>query len=89
MNLVIMSNPKKPGFVSRRKALDLTQKQVADAIGVTSRTVQSWELGEHPPRLTLLNAWKLCQLFQCSIEELARDFHPEAFAESNSNNQAN
>ena len=66
-------------FVKRRKALKLTQKQIGDEVGVTSRTVQSWELGEHPPQLTPLKAWKLCQILQCSIEDLARDFHPEEF----------
>jgi DNA-binding XRE family transcriptional regulator len=73
---------KRSGFVNRRKALKLTQKQVGDAIGVTSRTIQSWELGEHPPKLTLLKAWQLCQVLQCTLEELAKDFHPEAFTDS-------
>ncbi len=67
-------------FVKRRKALKLTQKQVGDAVGVTSRTVQSWELGEHPPQLTPLKAWKLCQVLQCSIEDLAQYFHPDEFS---------
>jgi len=67
-------------FVKRRKLLKLTQKQVGDAVGVTSRTVQSWELGEHPPQLTPLKAWKLCQILQCSIEDLAKYFHPEEFS---------
>lgn len=67
-------------FVNRRKALKLTQKQVGDAVGVTSRTVQSWELGEHPPQLTPLKAWKLCVVLQCSIEDLAKYFHPDEFS---------
>lgn len=67
-------------FVNRRKALKLTQRQVADAIGVTSRTVQSWELGEYIPSLTPLQTLKLCQLLDCSVEDLAKDFFPEAFA---------
>jgi transcriptional regulator with XRE-family HTH domain len=50
--------------VKRRKALKLTQKQVADAVGVTSRTVQSWELGENIPRLDPLQVWRLCQVLR-------------------------
>jgi transcriptional regulator with XRE-family HTH domain len=75
-----MSFVKKVAFVKRRKALKLTQKQVADAVGVTSRTVQSWELGENIPRLDPLQVWRLCQILQCTAEDLARDFFPEAFA---------
>jgi len=67
-------------FVERRKALGLTQREIAEAVSVTPRTVQSWELGENIPRLTPLQTLNLCQLLRCSIEDLARDFYPEAFA---------
>lgn len=65
------------GFVTRRKALKLTQKQVADALGITSRTVQSWELGENMPRLAPLQMLRLCNVLQCSLEDLVKDFHPD------------
>lgn len=72
---------KKVGFVKRRRALKLTQLQVANALGVSPRTVQRWELGETLPALTVLQVWQLCELLQCSIQELAADFYPEVFAE--------
>jgi transcriptional regulator with XRE-family HTH domain len=65
------------GFVERRKLLNLTQKQVGDAVGVTSRTVQSWELGENVPRLTLDKTLRLCKALNCSLEELVSYFYPD------------
>ncbi|MEM6837672.1 MAG: helix-turn-helix transcriptional regulator [Cyanobacteria bacterium P01_C01_bin.120] len=65
--------------MKRRKALKLTQRQVAEAVGVTSRTVQSWELGEYIPTLNPLQMMRLCHLLKCSVDELARDFFPEEF----------
>ena len=39
--------PPKPAEIRAfRDRLGLTQAEVADALGVTSRTVQKWELGE-------------------------------------------
>jgi DNA-binding XRE family transcriptional regulator len=32
-----------------RKRLGLTQKQVADAVGVTDQTVSNWEAGRFEP----------------------------------------
>ena len=69
-------------FVKRRKALKLTQRKVAEAIDVTPRTVQSWELGENIPRLSPLQTLRMCELLQCSVEDLARDFFPEEFSDS-------
>lgn len=67
-------------FVNRRKRLNLTQRQIAEAVGITSRSVQRWELGEALPQLNVLQTWKLCQVLNCSIEDLAKDFYPEAFS---------
>jgi len=39
-------------IATARKRLGLTQAQLADECGVTWRTVQRWEAGEHPvPKL--------------------------------------
>ncbi len=72
---VLMSSGK-GRFVEKRKQLNLTQKQVADALGITSRTVQSWELGETVPRLTLDKTLLLCQVLHCTLEDLVACFYP-------------
>lgn len=64
-------------FVERRKQLNLTQKQVGDALGITSRTVQSWELGENVPRLTLDKTLRLCRVLNCTLEDLVAYFYPD------------
>lgn len=67
-------------FVNRRKVLDLTQEQVAQAVGVSPRTVQRWEAGERFPEISLVQVWRLCEVLQCSVEDLARDFYPDEFS---------
>lgn len=53
-----------------RKRLKLTQKQVADAVGVTDQTVSNWEAGRFEPRLTISQIQALCRVLQCSLDEL-------------------
>lgn len=61
-------------FVKRRKALHLTQADVAKSIGLSTRAIQLWEAGTHEPRLTLSQVVNLCRLLECRPEDLAADF---------------
>lgn len=74
VGFVKMSKGKGHPFVNRRKALKLTQAQVANAIGLSTRAIQLWEAGTHEPRLTLRQVVALCDLMQCSPADLAADF---------------
>lgn len=58
-------------FVKIRKKAGLTQRQVAEAIGVTVTTVSSWETGTKEPRLDFIQTRSLMELFHCSIDDLA------------------
>ena len=51
-----------------RKARDLTQSQLAHAVGVTRQTIISMENGRYKASLVL--AHKLAQLFGVTIEEI-------------------
>src|SRR5437879_257684 len=53
---------------SKREERQLTQTEVADAIGVTVRTVGRWERDEASP--TAYCVKKLCILFEATPEEL-------------------
>jgi len=61
-------------FVIRRKSLGLTQKNISDALGISTRAISRWEQGSHIPRLTPDQYSVLCALLQCSIHDLALDF---------------
>lgn len=59
-----------------RKRKKLTQRQLAEALGVTDRSVSNWENGVCLPDASLYHF--LCELLQISIEEFfAGDFLPE------------
>lgn len=51
-----------------RRARDLTQSQLADAVGVTRQTIISLENGRYKASLVL--AHKLAQFFEVTIEEI-------------------
>lgn len=58
-------------FMNFRESVGLTQKQIADAVGVTDQTVSNWERGVYIPRLTLRQTSKLCKILNLSVDELA------------------
>ena len=47
-----------------RKSRDLTQKQIADALGVTVQTVSNWEVGRAEPKLTIRQFKALLRVLQ-------------------------
>ena len=52
----------------KRKEHNMTQMQLADALGVTFQAVSNWERGNSMPDISKLP--ELAELFGCSIEEL-------------------
>ncbi|MGD1908416.1 MAG: helix-turn-helix transcriptional regulator [Leptolyngbyaceae cyanobacterium] len=61
-------------FVVLRLEAGLTQKQIAQELGVSEQTVRNWEQGKHPPRLTIPQTKRLCVLLDRPIEEIPDDF---------------
>ncbi len=57
--------------VERAKA-DITQQELADAVGVSRQTIYAIEKSKYDPSLEL--AFKLAIYFDCSIEDL---FEPD------------
>jgi len=56
------------GIKSRRLALNMTQEDLAEALGVERSTVSMWEIGQSLPRVSMLPT--LAKLLSCTIEEL-------------------
>lgn len=52
-------------FKAARVSKNMTQKQVAEAVGVKRSTVAMWEAGESFPRASLLI--KLAKVFGCEV----------------------
>ncbi len=55
-------------IVSLRKAKNITQEELATAVGVTNQSVSKWESGQCCPDIALLPA--LADYFEVSIDEL-------------------
>lgn len=50
-----MDQKKIGAFIARRrKELDMTQKELAEKLGITDRAVSKWETGRSMPNLSLL-----------------------------------
>ena len=56
----------------------LTQKELADALGVTENTVANWERGRAIPKLTPSQFKTLVKVLQISLEDLPDDFGPQS-----------
>ena len=52
----------------RRKALGLTQKELADKLGISDKTVSKWETGKGMPDISSIP--ELCKILNVSINEL-------------------
>lgn len=55
----------------------LTQKQAGELLGVTKRTVHSWESNRTAP--TVVQLMKMCEIYGCSPDDF---FLPDKLAKS-------
>lgn len=56
------------GFLSARENVGLTQKEVADRLGIDQSAVSLWETGKTAPRASVLV--RLAGLYGCTVDEL-------------------
>ena len=61
----------KMSFLTARKNAGLTQKEVADQIGVDQTAVSFWENGKTLPRASLLS--KIAMIYGVTVDELLTD----------------
>ena len=57
-------------IAEQRRARGLTQRELAEALGVSNRTVSKWECGGGLPELA--NVLPLCALLGVTADELLR-----------------
>jgi transcriptional regulator with XRE-family HTH domain len=56
-------------IVSLRKQHHLSQRDIAQALGITDQTVSNWEQGRSEPRLTIRQVILLCRILNCSLTD--------------------
>ena len=59
-----------------RKLRGIKQKELSEALGVSEATGRNWERGRAIPQLTIPQTKMLCQILQCSLNELPDNFGP-------------
>lgn len=57
-------------FMKLRERVGLTQRELAQSLGVTVTTISAWENGRHEPKLTILQVKQLMEVLDCSLEDL-------------------
>ncbi|NHC36878.1 helix-turn-helix transcriptional regulator [Scytonema millei VB511283] len=61
-------------FVVLRSLKQITQKELADVLGVTEDTISNWERGKVVPKLTIPQTKALCNLLEVNLEQLPDNF---------------
>lgn len=61
-------------LVNLRHKAKVTQKTLADALGVSDHTIRNWEKGRAEAELQLWQVKALCRTLQCSLEDLPDRF---------------
>ena len=58
-------------IAQKRKACGFTQRQLADILNISDKTVSKWERGMSKPRIEKLPA--IAKLYGCTVEDLLKD----------------
>ncbi|MBE9111797.1 helix-turn-helix transcriptional regulator [Nodosilinea sp. LEGE 07298] len=54
-----------------RTRAGLTRREVANALGVTEKTIYVWETSVNVPKMTVSQVQKLLEILGCTLDELA------------------
>lgn len=71
-------------FKLARDTAGVSQKKIADSLGLTVQTVGNWEGGRSAPSLNPDQMFKLCALLGVSLEDMAIAFRGEMEVNSGS-----
>lgn len=74
LNRLVVNHKKgKTRIEEVREKAGKTQREVANALGVTDQTVSNWENGVRQMKLTIRQTISLCQVLNCSLEDLLEE----------------
>ena len=54
-----------------RTRAGLTRREVANALGITEKTIYVWETSDKSPKMTVFQVQKLLAILGCTLDELA------------------
>jgi len=54
-----------------RTRAGLTRREVANALGITEKTIYIWETSDNSPKMTVSQVQKLLEILGCTLEDLA------------------
>ncbi|WP_052049640.1 helix-turn-helix transcriptional regulator [Leptolyngbya sp. KIOST-1] len=54
-----------------RTRAGLTRREVANALGVTEKTIYVWETSNNSPKMTVSQVQKMLEVLGCTLNELA------------------
>lgn len=60
-----------------REARDLTQDELGDFLGISGKTISSWEKGRSEPKIDMIE--KLSSFFNCSSSKLLGEDNTDVF----------
>jgi transcriptional regulator with XRE-family HTH domain len=60
-----------------REQAGLTQRQLAEALGVTITTISNWERGVKEPNLNFAQVKRVTEVLQCSLDDLVEATNPQ------------
>ncbi len=60
-----------------RERVGLTQRQLADALGVTITTISNWERGVKEPNLNFAQVKRMTEILRCSLDDLVEATKPQ------------
>ena len=71
VNVIKKGDDKVNTVAERRKEAGLTQKQLANLLGLKRSSISKWENGASKPRAETLK--KLADLLNCTVDELLKE----------------
>ncbi len=71
VNVIQKGDDKVNTVAERRKEAGLTQKQLANLLGLKRSSISKWENGASKPRAETLK--KLADLLNCTVDELLKE----------------
>lgn len=71
VNVIQKGDDKVNTVAERRKEVGLTQKQLANLLGLKRSSISKWENGASKPRAETLK--KLADLLNCTVDELLKE----------------